>query len=359
MVKRVLRAWPVWSGYAAAAWSLGYGLAGLYWTLGGSGFPFAATDEDRTSGSILEPGRVEIVGPAIVAVGAIGVIAGLLMARGAGRGAVRGILLGLGWAQALTLGALVPDYTLIAVIAFAPALAVFAFTGVPGPQDGIGDILYWHRVNLIIVFAGGVLWAFATLAYLRRTGGACVHCGRTDRAAAGWTTPAVARRWGAWTVWIALAATIPYDVTRVAWYFGLPVGIPESFLAEMQDTPGMLEMGLGLGVASTLGSLLTHGLVARWGEVWPRWVPFKRGRRIHPATAIVPAATVAVALIPASLMGLRLFEPGAWGETGPTLLWAVWGAALGAAALAYHLRRRGECKVCGRGVPTGEHVPAG
>jgi hypothetical protein len=32
--------WPEWVGYAAAAWSLAYGLLGLWWALGGAGFPF-------------------------------------------------------------------------------------------------------------------------------------------------------------------------------------------------------------------------------------------------------------------------------------------------------------------------------
>jgi hypothetical protein len=32
----------------------------------------------------------------------------------------------------------------------------------------------------------------------------------------------------------------------------------------------------------------------------------------------------------------------------PELFWPVWGGALGAATLAYHLRRRGRCPHCGR-----------
>ena len=36
--------WSGWIGYVAAAWSLAYGLLGLYWTLGGAGFPFGKND---------------------------------------------------------------------------------------------------------------------------------------------------------------------------------------------------------------------------------------------------------------------------------------------------------------------------
>ena len=38
-----------------------------------------------------------------------------------------------------------------------------------------------------------------------------------------------------------------------------------------------------------------------------------------------------------------------WAALAPDLLWPLWGAALGAAALAYYYRRRGKCKHCGRG----------
>ena len=46
MFSNVRRNWPVWAGYATAAWSLGYGLLGLYWALGGDGFPFGPGDRE-------------------------------------------------------------------------------------------------------------------------------------------------------------------------------------------------------------------------------------------------------------------------------------------------------------------------
>lgn len=359
MVLRFTHRWPDWSGYAAAAWSLLYGLAGLYWTLGGAAYPFAKVDEELTASSFLEPSRAEVVGPFIAAVGALGFVVGILLARRKGHGVSRLVLLGLGWVQAVAFTLVIPDYTIIALVAFSPLLLVFAVTGVPGAQGGVGDIIYWHRGNLIVIFVGGLLWTMAVLAYQRRSGHACVRCGRGDRPAAHWTSPESARRWGKWAVWIAFAATLPYDVTRLAWYFGWPLGISDAFLADMEATPGMLEIGLGLGVASAVGSVLSHGLVARWGEVWPRWVWFKAGRRIHPATAIVPAAIVSVALIPGGRMAWQQMpEEGMWGTTGPAMFWVVWGVALGAATLAYHFRRRGTCRHCGRGAPAEDLVRA-
>ncbi|OIJ96029.1 hypothetical protein [Streptomyces colonosanans] len=340
--------WPDWSERLVVVWSFVYGLAGLYWALGGDGYPFAKTIQDRSSASILEPSSASVVAPAMAAFGAVGVVVGLLMVRGRCTGRARRTLLAFGWTAGAALTFLVPDYSLLGLLVFSPVLVVFVFTGVPGPQE-LGDILYWHRINLIIVFVGGLLWLAATLAYQRRTGGSCVRCGRGERAAASWTDPAVALRWGRWAVWVAVLSTLPYDITRIAWYFGWPLGITHKFLKDMQDTPRMLDLGLALGVVSTLGSLLMHGLVSRWGEVWPRWVWFKHGRPVHPATAIVPASIVAVVLVPAGLMAIRGYDAGMWGTLGPAVFWAVWGMALGVATYGYHLRRRGSCRHCGRG----------
>ncbi|OKJ58618.1 hypothetical protein [Streptomyces sp. CB02115] len=340
--------WPDLPVYLAVVWSVLYGAASLYWALGGDGYPFERVHEDRSSGSILEPSRAEAVAPLLALFCALGVVAGVLMLKNLGTGRVRKALLAYGWVAGVALTLLIPDYSLLGLLAFSPVLLVFVFTGVPGPQD-MGDIMYWHRGNLMIVFIGGLLWVAATLAYQRRTNGRCVYCGRAPHGPGAWADPVRLRTWGRRAVWLAVLSTLPYDITRIAWYFGLPLGITDDFLKEMQDTPHMLEIGLALGVVSTLGSLLMHGLVARWGEVWPRWVWWKRGRTIHPATAVVPAGFVAVVLIPGGLMAVRGFELSSWGITGPAILWVVWGAALGVATYLYQLRRRGVCRSCGQG----------
>jgi hypothetical protein len=38
-----------------------------------------------------------------------------------------------------------------------------------------------------------------------------------------------------------------------------------------------------------------------------------------------------------------------WIVVGPTLLFPVWGVALAVATLGYYYRRRGPCRMCGRG----------
>ncbi|MEU7589512.1 NYN domain-containing protein [Micromonospora sp. NPDC049230] len=340
--------WPTWSGYAAAGWSLAYAMLGVYWTAGGDGFPFAPIDDDHRTGSILEGVPVEVGAPLMAALGLLGAVVGFAMARGAGSRRQSAAMIAFGWIAATSLTMIIPDYTMIAVLAFAPLLLVFAFTGVPGPQGGVGDILYWHRNNLIILFAGGLLWAVATLAYQRRRRAACQHCGRRHGATGDGPSPQTLLRWGRWAVVLACLAPLPYEITRVAWFFGHPLGISRDFLTMMQDTDGMLWVGLGCAIASVLGGVLTHGLVSRWGEVYPRWIWFKAGRPVPPALAIVPASLVAVVLIPAGLMmlwDLDIHE--GWGLRLPSVPWVLWGVALGAATVTYHLRRRGTCSHCG------------
>ena len=340
--------WPVWTGYATSLWSLAYGALGLYWAFGGAAYPFAKVADDRATGSILEGSPVHVVAPIMAALGLGGAVLAIVMTRRRARGWV---LQTIAAVLAVGLALMIPDYTLIAVLALSPAIVVFAFTGIPGEQGGVGDILYWHRVNLIILFIGGLLWAATAIAYHRRSRDTCVSCGRGEGAENVWTTPAAALRWGRVAVVVAVVANLPYEFSRVAWYFGWPVGISDDFHRMMADTPGMLEMGLGLAVMGIGGGILTHGLVHRWGEVYPRWIWFKAGQRVPPLLAIIPASLVAVVLIPAGLMNSQLPLTGDnWAINAPGMLWVVWGIALGAATYAYYLRRRTACARCGRGV---------
>ena len=339
--------WPAWSGYAAAIWSLAYGVLGIFWAADGAGYPFAKVDADHSTGSLLEGAPVDIVAPAMAVLGLTGAVVAVVMTRRQPRGWLLQTFAGV---LAVGLALVIPDYTLLAIVALSPALVVFAFTGVPGEQGGVGDILYWHRVNLVLVFVGGLLWAATALAYHRRARQACISCGRSEQPDRAWTTPSAALRWGRWAVAAAVVANLPYEFTRVAWYFGWPLGITDEFHQMMADTPGMLEIGLAMALMGVGGSVLTHGLVHRWGEVYPRWIWFKAGQRVPPSRAIVPASVVALVLIPAGLMNLRMpFEPDNWALTAPGALAIVWGAALGAATYAYYLRRRTTCRRCGRG----------
>jgi hypothetical protein len=341
-------------GYATALWSLAYGVLGIYWATGGADYPFARVDQDHSTASLLEGAPVGVVGPVMAALGLLGAVVALVMTLRTpkARTASSGLLQAFAVVMAVLLALVIPDYTPLAMLAISPAILVFAFTGVPGAQDGVGDILYWHRVNILIMFVGGLLWAATAISYHRRLRHACSSCGRDDRPLRAWQTPESALRWGRRAVLIAVVANLPYELTRVAWYFGWELGITHQFRQMMVDTPGMLETGLWMAAMGVGGSILTHGLVHRWGEVYPRWIWFKAGQRVPPRLAIIPATIVAVVLIPAGLMNIRLPGDNAgseWGLAMPGTLWVVWGAALGAATYAYYLRRRTTCRRCGRG----------
>jgi hypothetical protein len=117
---------------------------------------------------------------------------------------------------------------------------------------------------------------------------------------------------------------------------GLPAG------TDLSAVPQVRLQGLLLGGAALAGAVLTTGLVARWGEVWPRWMPGLRGRPVPVAAAVVPATLVALLISSAAVsMVMMSFEDGLWWFLLVFPL-PVWGPALGAAALGYALRRRGD-----------------
>ncbi|UUV33497.1 hypothetical protein NQK81_08610 [Amycolatopsis roodepoortensis] len=53
---------------------------------------------------------------------------------------------------------------------------------------------------------------------------------------------------------------------------------------------------VALSVVSELIAFTAIGLIAGWGEVFPRWIPLLGGRRVPPLAAVVPAALGAAVL---------------------------------------------------------------
>jgi hypothetical protein len=65
------------------------------------------------------------------------------------------------------------------------------------------------------------------------------------------------------------------------------------------DIPAWLPMELYVVLLSILSEVLAFaaiGLIARWGEVFPRWVPGVRGRRVPTLAAVIPAVAGAAIL---------------------------------------------------------------
>jgi hypothetical protein len=333
----------------AATWSLLYGalILGLYWALGSRGFPFGEGDPQAAL-SVLGGLSAERGAPAIAVLGVVVAAVAAVMARAWWRGVVRWVLLIFAWVAAVALALVIPDYRGLMGVAYALVFLVGAPFG--WPPGSFFDVVTWPVANQFLCMVGGIVWAATAVAYQRRTG-SIEH--RHPAADARWTTPAAAMRWGRWATAVAVIIPLLYAATRWAWALGLPLGISDELYQEGRAT-GLWWAGAALGMVAIGGAVLTLGLIQRWGEIFPRWVPFLAERRVPPALAIVPAAVVAILVTSAGLMFVRLtllgavndvfafIDPEDWAALGPELLWPIWGVALAAATLAYYLRRRGE-----------------
>ncbi|MFG3343293.1 hypothetical protein [Glycomyces sp. NPDC048151] len=347
--------WPRWIGYAAAALSLAYGALGLFWALGGPGFPIGVGDEELMAEpdfafkvSLLAHATPAVAGPIIAALGALGAAAGVLMARGYREGAARWLLPAFAYTMALGLSVVIQDYRPLVVIAYTPVLAIAkTFFGWP-EHAGWGDLYHPERVNLLFLLLLGVVWAMTAVAYRRKAVGVCGDCGRTGREGL-----SLLQRWGRPATWTAFAIPFVYAVTRWAWALGFNLGIDPEFYAEGQEQ-GLWLAGAGLATLGAVGAVLTLGLMQRWGEVFPRWMIGLRGKRVPPMLAVVPATLVAVLVASAGGMYIRVVlarggvTAATWPMELPETLWVVWGAALFTAAMAYRERRRGACATCSR-----------
>jgi hypothetical protein len=226
------------------------------------------------------------------------------------------------------------------------AVAVFVLVGVTAWITGLADAAVLRRYAgvitgtmnsfgspavLLFLLVGGLLWGVFAAATAVRA--------RAGRPAPAWTRPESAARWGRVAVGIAVVCALPYGLMRLTWLTPWPLGGSPD---ELAASPEIRLHGLLLGLAALAGAVLTTGLVARWGEVWPRWMPVVRGRRVPVAAAVVPGALVAalftVAAIPMTSMWVS--EGQSWAAL--VFPFPVWGPALGAAVLAYALRRGGE-----------------
>lgn len=144
------------------------------------------------------------------------------------------------------------------------------------------------------------------------------------------------------TVAAALCA-LPYVVARLSWLTPWPLLSPgaDALTAE----PPARVLGLLLGAAMLAGCVLTLGLIARWGERFPAWVPVIAERPVPVALAVVPATTVATLFTAGGVdMAIEITSGGAE-ALDPVLgllvlpFW-LWGPLLGLATWAYALHRR-------------------
>lgn len=141
---------------------------------------------------------------------------------------------------------------------------------------------------------------------------------------------------------------LPHCLWRLPFAFGFAMGTVEPHRPPMPWWAAPYVFGLS--VVTEALTILTLGLVSGWGEVYPRWVPLLRGRRVAPVVPLV--ATLLGGLVLFGLFGLQplawlglLNEVGfsnGWWEAlarvcvGPAMLWGPITIALG---IAYYRRR--------------------
>lgn len=345
----------------AAVWSALTAGVGLWWWLRPAQYPFTPDPVDP-AGTLLDLVAPAVVPPALVLAGIVGlVVAGL-----AGSGRASGSVVVTAAAWVVVFGLAVPGFRPLTLAGYAMAMfgppvlfatvvagawrwrggpaavGVFVVVGATAWATGLADGAVLARYlgvigmtahlalpSVIMAFflAGALVWgALGARTVLR------------GRPRPSWTRPAAAARWGKVATVVAAACALPYGLLRLTWLTPWPYGMdPAEFVA----MPEMRLHGLLLGLSALAGAVLTTGLVARWGEVWPRWMPVVRGRPVPVAAAVVPGTLVA-ALFTVAAVPMGVLFVGSGDFSGLVIFpFAVWGPALGVAVLGYALRRRG------------------
>ncbi|MGC4748366.1 hypothetical protein ACLQ28_22330 [Micromonospora sp. DT201] len=159
-----------------------------------------------------------------------------------------------------------------------------------------------------------------------------------------------------WTrIWAYVAVALPvvgWAVPHGLWVLGVPVGISESRLDDIQRNLST-QIGVAITLVPPLAGLLVLGLVQRWGQQFPRWVPGLRGRRVPPLLAVLPAGLVALALVTYGVLSVAVFVDqlragdlrwsdvrDRWAETATLLVFLGWGVSLGVTTTGYALATR-------------------
>lgn len=166
------------------------------------------------------------------------------------------------------------------------------------------------------------------------------------------TTASPVPTWARRAAELAALTPVLSSLWRLPLMFGVSMGMDDAFMADMMAHPFWQRFLYltGLGILTEGLAFLTLGLVRRWGEVWPSWLPGIGGRRIPPAVAIVPA--LAGGLLASVLFTVAAFK---WDEnvgnpfTGWALLQTVayaplllWGPLVLLVTAHYYQRRCGE-----------------
>ncbi|MBU2664424.1 hypothetical protein KOI35_13050 [Actinoplanes bogorensis] len=331
----------------AAGWAALYGTLALVWSVTGHGFPYGPGGT-RSETSPLRALPAEVGAPLFAGVLLLAAVLLLIMSGGrpVPRPARIAMLTYLGVVVTALL-VVIPDTSLLTLTGYLPILIIGLPFGWP-PDIDYSTVFTWTLANQAFAVIGGVLLARAVLRWQFATSGACEDCGRPALRGTG--------SWARWATYVAAVIPLLYAATRFAWLLGIPVGLTEDTLRELRES-GAVWAGSGLGAFAVVGAILTLGLVQRWGEVFPSWMPGLAGKRVPIRLATVPATLVAIFVMSASVAFYAdpVFFDTLTSDTvavAPMLAWPIWSVALGTATLGYYLRRRPACRKCGPGDTT-------
>ncbi|MBW6436859.1 hypothetical protein KZ829_24245 [Actinoplanes hulinensis] len=210
------------------------------------------------------------------------------------------------------------------------------------PAGVAGHPTDWRDIGgRVVLLAGGI--AFAGLA--NAVGPPRGPAPTGFRRVPGW-----ARRWA----YVAVALpVVGWAVPHGLWVLGVPFGISEQTLRGA-DGDLSTATGVAITVVPPLAGLLVLGLVQRWGQRFPRWVPGLGGRRVPRLLAVLPAGTVAITLATYGVLSFGVFAGqvldgeqswaqvrDGWATVATLLVFLGWGVAVGVTTAGYVVATRG------------------
>ncbi|UYQ66142.1 hypothetical protein [Streptomyces peucetius] len=316
--------WPDWVHRASTAWALAY--AGFGTTGALSGTPLL-----HLGGA---PGPPAL-GWGVAAVGALAVLACGAVVRYGPRPALRVLL----WVVCVLAGA----------AAFGLLMDVVTLVFGQGVDSGVA------AAHHVLAAAGALLLA------------ATARSGRRPSAVAAVQAPSVGSRRVQLAACAGTVAFLPYAAMKLIWASGGTFAgmTGEEMLAVSQRNGAsgiwlsLESWGLdGTVLLAALGVFLLWGLVRPWGQAFPRWTLWLRGRRVPRWLPLAPAVLGAATLAPYGMFGVGYaalstagvveMRRGDFHSSRDALLvawigmvaFALYGVALTAAARSYWLRTR-------------------
>ncbi|MCR6488213.1 hypothetical protein M8542_35830 [Amycolatopsis sp. OK19-0408] len=309
---------------AAAVTSFVLSVLGLYWLVQGRPNPLDRPDRKFSSAlAAYSDGWANGIFTACAVVA----LAGALWLLASRRVAI--------WAAGVSILALVllMDGSGLILVGYLPAILVGSVLGFAEVSPAVllspGLVLQVTLLGTVAAF-GTVLARHLRLGHTEPTDDRAQRLARVTARTRFWTK-------------IAMEAPLLYALTRVLMFFRVP-----GFAMFGFGEP-VLWAGLGLAVSAAAGAWLTSGLIRPWGEVFPRWIPGLRGKRVPVRLAVVPGLVVAVLVATTAkdlLLSFATSDSALAAVTDwplvtlPMLLWPLWAFALAMAATGYGVRRR-------------------